>query len=104
MYYFYLFISQDENLITQILDIMVHPQKFFEYEPTTAQNKLPEFYAFVEKKVKEFLYIRPYKRKWASILVNKKNTIEENTLLKGLKPWQHYNREISGRAGMYYRI
>lgn len=56
-------ILQDENLITQILDIMVHPQKFFEYEPTTAQNKLPEFYAFVEKKVTEFLDIRPYNRK-----------------------------------------
>jgi len=43
---------------------MVHPQKFFEYEPTKTQNKLPEFYAFVEKKVTEFfLDVRPYSRK-----------------------------------------
>ena len=83
---FFHFIPQDENLITQILDIMVHPQKFFEYEPTTAQNKLPEFYAFVEKKVTEFLDIRPYNRKWMWTLVNqkKKQTTEEKTLLKGL--------------------
>ena len=60
---FFFFIPQDENLITQILDIMVHPQKFFDYEPSTAQNQLPEFYAFVEKKVTEFLDIRPYNRK-----------------------------------------
>lgn len=60
---FFFFIPQDENLITQILDIMVHPQKFFDYKPSTAQNQLPEFYAFVEKKVMEFLNIRPYNRK-----------------------------------------
>ncbi|KAJ7373710.1 positive regulation of smoothened signaling pathway [Desmophyllum pertusum] len=56
-------ILQDENLITQILDIMVHPQKFFEYEPGNAKNKLPEFYSFVEKKVGDFLNIRPYSRR-----------------------------------------
>ncbi|XP_078346406.1 uncharacterized protein LOC144631738 [Oculina patagonica] len=56
-------ILQDEKLITQILDIMVHPQKFFEIEPSKPQNKLPEFYAFVAKKVDDFLDIRPYKRK-----------------------------------------
>ena len=43
---------------------MVRPQKFFEYErkePT--KNKLPEFYAFVEEKVSDFLNIRPYERR-----------------------------------------
>nr|XP_058948915.1 signal peptide, CUB and EGF-like domain-containing protein 2 [Pocillopora verrucosa] len=53
-------ILQDESLITQILDIMVHPHKFF-YLPKNAKNKLPEFYSFVEKKVEAKLNLKPYK-------------------------------------------
>ena len=59
--YFCLF--QNENLITQILSIMAHPRKFFEYKPGDAKNQLPEFYAFVEKKVTDFLRIPPSRRR-----------------------------------------
>ena len=47
----------------QILDVMVHPQKFFDYETGNARKLIPEFYAFVEKKVTDFLAIRPYSRR-----------------------------------------
>ena len=57
---FFVFFPQDESLITQILDIMVHPHKFF-YLPKNAKNKLPEFYSFVEKKVEAKLNLKPYK-------------------------------------------
>lgn len=56
-------ILKNENLITQILSIMAHPRKFFEYKPGDAKNQLPEFYAFVEKKVTDFLRIPPSRRR-----------------------------------------
>lgn len=53
-------ILQDESLITQILDVMAHPENFFHYEQNDTKRTIPEFYAFVEKKVKEFFTFRPH--------------------------------------------
>ncbi|XP_015767454.1 PREDICTED: signal peptide, CUB and EGF-like domain-containing protein 3 [Acropora digitifera] len=55
-------ILKDENLITQILDVMAHPQKFDRYETSRTRKTIPEFYAFVEKKVTDF-FGSPYRRR-----------------------------------------
>lgn len=52
-------IFKNETLITKILDVMAHPQKFFDYQGKNARKTIPEFYNFVEKKVRDFLSILP---------------------------------------------
>ena len=65
LFFHFFFLLKDENLVTQILATMAEPRSFFsnKRQSLTFEKNFPEFYAFAEEKVTEFLHIGPLTRR-----------------------------------------